>query len=120
VARRVTDPSGDLDQAAVISRSALEGTCPLCLGALEMLVSLYGAEAGNLALKSLALGGVFLGGGITPKILPALRTGRFLEGFLAKGRMAGLLARIPIKVILEPKTALYGAARFALVNLVPG
>ena len=73
----------------------------------------YGAEAGNLALKALATAGVYLGGGIAPRILPKLREGGFLESFRAKGRLSDLLADVPVRVILDPKTALYGAARCA-------
>src|SRR5439155_19042431 len=75
------------DPGAVISQHALEGTSPLCRRALEMFVSLYGAEAGNLALRAVALAGLFVAGGIAPKILPALRAGAFLRSFFDKGRM---------------------------------
>ena len=81
--------------------------------ALDIFVRLYGAEAGNLALKFLATGGVYVAGGIAPRILARLRSGPFMEGFLAKGRHSGLLQAIAVKVVLEPKTALFGAARRA-------
>lgn len=74
---------------------------------------LYGAEAGNLALKFLATGGVYVAGGIAPKILARLRSGAFMEGFLAKGRHSDLLQAITVRVVLEPKAALFGAARRA-------
>ena len=74
------------------------------------MISIYGAEAGNLALKTLATGGVYLGGGIPPKILPKLREGGFLQAFVAKGRSAPLLERMPVRVILNDRTALIGAA----------
>lgn len=81
--------------------------------ALEMMIEIYGAEAGNLALKLLATGGVYVGGGIAPKILPRLRDGAFLAAFTAKGRFAELLERVPVHVILNERTALLGAARLA-------
>ncbi len=102
------------DPAALISRVALEGKAELCLKALDLWVDAFGAEAGNLALKALATAGLYLGGGIAPKILPKLKDGTFLTAFQNKGRLATLLGHIPIRVILNPKTALFGAARFAL------
>lgn len=105
------------DPAPVISKCALEGTSPLCLMALELFVSLYGAEAGNLALKLLATGGVYLGGGIAPKIIAKLKEPEFLNAFTAKGRMRPLLQDIPVRVIMNPKTALLGAARHAALGL---
>lgn len=101
------------DPAAAIAEAALAGDDPAAGAALDMFVRLYGAEAGNLALKVLATGGVYLAGGIAPKILPRLRSGPFLEGFLGKGRHAGLLAAMPVQVILDPGAALLGAARRA-------
>ena len=84
-------------------------------------MSIYGAEAGNLALKLKATGGVYVGGGIAPKILPKLRDGAFRRAFLAKGRFAELLAEIPVRVILDELTPLYGAARYAIARLgTPG
>jgi glucokinase len=80
-------------------------------------VSLYGAAAGNLALTFLATGGVFLGGGIAPKILPRLRGPIFLEAFLSKGRLRPLLEKIPVRVILNDRTALLGAARCAVLGV---
>ncbi len=108
------------DLAAVISELALEDRSPLCCRALELFVALYGAEAGNLALKALACGGITLGGGIAPKILPALRRGGFMKRFVAKGRMQSLLAEMPVRVILNPRTALLGAARYARLSLPEG
>jgi glucokinase len=98
------------DPAPVIATAALEGTSPLCSLALDRFVSVYGAEAGNLALKVLATGGVYLGGGIAPKILPKLREKTFIESFLAKGRYRKLLEKVPVRVILNQRTALLGAA----------
>jgi glucokinase len=85
----------------------------LCVQALDLFVALYGAEAGNLALTLLATGGVYLGGGIAPKILPKLKDPIFLNAFLTKGRMRPLLEAMPVRVILNDRTALFGAARYA-------
>jgi glucokinase len=104
---------GISDPAAAISHAALEDQSELCDQALDLFVSVYGAEAGNLALKLLATDGVFLGGGIAPKILPRLRQPAFLEAFAGKGRMRPLLESIPVRVILNEQTALLGAARYA-------
>jgi glucokinase len=101
------------DPAAVISRAALDGESDLCAQALDLFVSMYGAEAGNLALKVMATGGVFLGGGIAPRIIRKLEEPAFLNAFTAKGRMKPLLQAMPVRVILNDKTALLGAARFA-------
>jgi glucokinase len=101
------------DPAAVVSEVALAGTDPVCVDALDVFVAAYGAEAGNLALKAMAIGGVFLAGGIAPKILPRLAAGNFLAAFCDKGRLADLMATIPVRVVLEPRTALLGAARVA-------
>mgnify|MGYP001396241197 CR=1 FL=1 len=102
------------DPAAVISRAALDGRSPLCDQALDLFVTLYGAEAGNLALKLMATSGVYLGGGIAPKIVARLREPLFMNAFTAKGRMKPLMQAMPVRVILNPKTALLGAARVAL------
>jgi glucokinase len=101
------------DAAALISHAAMEGTNPLAERALDLWVSVYGAEAGNLALKTMAAGGVFLGGGISPKILPKLTGPLFMNAFLEKGRLRALLESIPVQVITNDKTALLGAARCA-------
>jgi glucokinase len=102
------------DPAAAIAEAALAGHCRLCAQALELFVALYGAEAGNLALKTMATGGLYLGGGIAPKMLEALRQGRFLQRFTDKGRFAELLRSIPVRVIVSPYTALFGAAGAAI------
>jgi glucokinase len=104
------------DPAAAISSAALAGACELCVEALHVFVQIYGAEAGNLALKMLATAGVYIGGGIAPKILNELKNPAFLEAFLAKGRMKPLLEAIPVLVILNENTALRGAARGALLH----
>jgi glucokinase len=102
------------DPAAAISAAARAGRSEICAGAVALFVSLYGAEAGNLALKVLALGGVYLGGGIAPKLLDELRRPAFREAFLAKGRMRPLLEAMPVRVILNERAALIGTARAAL------
>lgn len=98
------------DPNPVIARAALERKSKLCVATLDTFVSILGAEAGNLALKVLATGGVYLGGGIPPRILPALEDGRFMQAFVKKGRFSDLLGRMPVHVILNPKSALLGAA----------
>src|SRR5688572_2691751 len=95
---------------AAISASALAGRCEQCSEALEMFIEAYGAEAGNLALRSMATAGVYLGGGIAPKVLPALESGAFLEAFCAKAPLTDLLRTIPVSVILNPAAGLLGAA----------
>jgi glucokinase len=108
---------GQGDPAPVISRLALEGKSPLCSQALDLFVAIYGAEAGNLALKVMATGGVYLGGGIAPKIVARLKEAVFLNAFKAKGRLGPLLLDIPVRVIMNPETALLGAARHAALGL---
>jgi len=105
------------DAAAVISDAALGGGDPLCAAALDVFARVLGAKAGNLALEVFALGGVLLGGGMVPKLLPKLADGAFLEAFLDKGRQRPLLERIPVHVSLEPDAALLGAARLAWETL---
>jgi glucokinase len=104
------------DPTPVIANAALDKKppCPLCVATLDTFVSILGAEAGNLALKVIATGGVYLGGGIPPRILPILEKDLFLEAFRAKGRLSNLIAPIPIHVILNPRTALLGAAQHGL------
>jgi glucokinase len=101
------------DPAAAISRAGQSGRDALCVEALELFVRLYGVEAGNLALKMMASGGMYLGGGIAPKILDQLEGGAFMAAFRAKGRMQDLLDHMPVRVILNDRTALYGPAVFA-------
>ena len=95
---------------AAITEAALEGRCPMCEDALWMFVEAYGAEAGNLALRGVATGGVFVGGGIAPKILPALQGGRFIAAFRVKPPMTDLLSAMPVQVIMNPDAGLLGAA----------
>lgn len=101
------------DPSAVITAAALAGDGELCAQALHLFVSVYGAEAGNLALRAKATGGVYIGGGIAPKILPKLKDGAFMRAFLDKGRYSGLLSAIPVRVILNEETPLQGAAYYA-------
>jgi glucokinase len=98
------------DPGSAISRAALDDGDPLAGRALDLFVAAYGAAAGNLALVGLATGGVYLGGGIAPKILPRLQHGPFLDAFRDKGRFRGLMEGMPIRVILNPHTAMLGAA----------
>jgi len=100
------------DASAVIADLALKKENPLCQAALHRFASIYGAEAGNLALKALATGGLYIGGGIAPKILEILSGVSFIAAFQDKGRFSKLLSEIPVNIILEPKTALLGAAAF--------
>jgi glucokinase len=102
--------------AAAISHAALQGTCDVARRALDLFVSVYGAEAGNLALKMLAIGGLYVGGGIAPRIAAKLADGTFMEAFVAKGRMRALLEAIPVRVVLNEHTGLLGAARVAALR----
>lgn len=107
------DRLAEEDPAAVISEVGLAAGHPLCSQALDLFVSIYAAEAGNLALKALALGGVYVAGGIAPKILPKLRDGAFTRAFADKGRLADLMRSLPVRVVLNPHVALIGAATVA-------
>ncbi len=107
------DISPSLDKSAMISQCALKQKDPLCVETLKLFAEIYGAEAGNLALKTLSLGGVYIGGGIAPKILPFLTDGNFLKSFTDKGRFEKMLRGMEVKIALNQKTALLGAAMFA-------
>src|SRR5262249_47137710 len=98
------------DPSATIAEAALDQRDPRAVQALETFVSVYGAEAGNLALKALAVGGIFIGGGIAPKIPAKLEDGAFVDAFPAKGRLSWMMASVPIPRVLEPRAALLGAA----------
>ena len=98
------------DLAAAVTASALERRCSRCVEALEMFVGAYGAEAGNLALRAVATAGIYVGGGIAPKILPVLEHGPFLDAFHDKEPMTDLLRMLPVSVILNPAAGLLGAA----------
>jgi glucokinase len=104
------------DAAAAISRAALEGSAPLAVSAMELWISVYGAEASNLALKVMATGGLFLAGGISPKILPKLKQPAFMKAFLDKGRLRPLVEAIPVQIVMNDKAGLLGAARCAVVR----
>lgn len=101
------------DPAAVIAQAAQQRRCPLCVQALEMFVSLYGSEAGNLALKLMSRGGLYIAGGIAPKIIDQLRQPAFLESIRAKGRFQSLLQSIPVRIVVTDRAALLGAAHYA-------
>jgi glucokinase len=104
------------DPAAAISRAALDGTQPLAVKALDIWITVYGAEASNLALKTMATGGLFLSGGISPKILSKLTGPLFMQSFLEKGRLRPLVEAIPVQVVTNEKSGLLGAARCASVR----
>ena len=106
------DESAGLDRNALISRLGIDGEDILCREAVRLFVELYGAEAGNLALKSFATGGVFIGGGISPKIRPMLESGEFIQAFTAKGRFHAFLSSISVKLALNPRTPLLGAMHY--------
>jgi glucokinase len=101
------------DPSAVVGEVGLQGRDPVCVEALDRFVTLYGAQAGNLALASLALAGVVLAGGIAPKIRSKLGDGRFMRAFLGKGRLDALLSQIPVRVVLDERAPLWGAGRVA-------
>ena len=103
-------PGEPRDRPAAVSANALAGTCAACAEALRLFVAALGAAAGNLALRTLAAGGVYIGGGIAPSLLPAVRAGGFVDAFLDKAPMRGLLERVPVRVILDEHPALLGAA----------
>jgi glucokinase len=105
--------NGSPDLPAEVSRAALAGSCACCVEALDLFVSAYGAVAGNFALAAVTRGGVFIGGGIAPRILPALEKGTFIEAFNAKAPMHPLLEAMPVHVILNPEAGLLGAAVYA-------
>ncbi|OIP53687.1 MAG: glucokinase [Helicobacteraceae bacterium CG2_30_36_10] len=106
------------DPSAQISESAIKQNDPLCLEVLRLFVEIYGAEAGNIALKSMSLGGVYIGGGIAPKILPMLAEGNFMKAFRAKGRFSEMLGNMQVRVSLNQETALLGAAHFTVDKLL--
>ena len=101
------------DPNAVITELALAAKSEICEKALDMFVSIYGAEAGNLALKLLSVGGLYVGGGIAPRIIEKLKDGTFMKAFTDKGRLSQLLVNMPVRVILESRAALLGAAAYA-------
>lgn len=105
------------DAGAIISRYGLERRCALCVKALDSFVSIYGSESGNMALRYLARAGVYLGGGIAPKIREKLADGTFMRAFVEKGRMKEMLEQVPVYVILNDQAALLGAAYYAATRM---
>jgi glucokinase len=101
------------DPNAVIGRCAEDGSSPLCAETMQTFAAAYGAETGNIALKVLAVGGMYLGGGIAPKSLKTLASGGFMQAFLDKGRLSPVLESIAVRVILDDTCALKGAAAYA-------
>ncbi len=106
----------DREPSRVIVEMALKQDDRACMRALEMFVSLYGSQTANMALSFLALGGIYIGGGIAPNILDVMNSDIFMKSYLAKGRLSSLLSSIPVKVILNEKTPLLGAASYAKQN----
>ncbi len=102
------------DKAEVISDGARLDNDEGCLKALNMMIAIYGAEAANCALKYFALSGVYLGGGIAPKLLGQMKDGLFMRAFISKGRFSSILHTVPVRVLLNKRTALIGAAAYAL------
>jgi glucokinase len=105
------------DAAAAISHAGLERSDPVAAQALDLMVSIFGAQAGNLALTVIATGGVYLGGGIVPKIVPRLREGALIAAFGDKGRLSDVVERIPVRVVLNERVGLLGAAQHARAGL---
>ncbi|MFQ5737444.1 MAG: glucokinase [Acidobacteriota bacterium] len=98
------------DPSAVVTQAAFANECDLCVKSLDLFISIYGSEAGNLALKFMAVGGLYVGGGIAPKMIDRMKDGTFMRSFVKKGRLSSVVEQIPVQVILDPRTALYGAA----------
>ena len=109
----LTEEMKHADPSFVISRAGLEGRYEICVKALDLFVSFYGAEAGSLALKMMATGGVYVGGGVAPKIIEKLKGPAFMASFTGKGRMKALMEAIPVRVIMNDQTALLGAGCYA-------
>ncbi len=104
------------DASAAISQAALANKSPLCESALKMFVAIYGAEAGNVALRMMATAGIFIGGGIAVKIASELKRPAFMSAFTAKGRMREMMEKIPVRIVMNDSAALYGAARAAALE----
>lgn len=119
-ASEVREEMAEQDPAGVISGRGMEGSDPLCEKALDLFVSCYGTRVGDVALVLRSEGGIFLAGGIAPRILPKLRDGSFLRAFLDKGRLRPLLEQVPVRVILNSRAGLLGAAAFAREVGPPG
>jgi glucokinase len=104
------------DQTPIIMDAAVAGTADICVEVLNLFLSILGSESGNLVLKLLATGGVYLGGGIPPRLVPQLKDNIFLDAFARKGRFSGLMARVPVNIIVHPRAGLLGAAYAALAD----
>jgi glucokinase len=113
----VTDEMKTEPPAAVITRHAMADSDPACVMAADLMVAIFGSQAGNFALTALATGGVYLAGGVSRRILPLLQRGRFLEHFTAKGRFSHLLSVVPVNVITTDDVGLLGAAAVAAADL---
>jgi glucokinase len=107
----------DADPAPFITKSGLDRSCPVCVETLDLWANIYGAEAGNLALKVLALGGVYVAGGIAVKILPKMKDGSFFKSFLDKWHFEKVLANVPVSIVLNESAPLIGAAYEAYATL---
>lgn len=112
----VIDAMFSVDPAQAITAAAINGSCTLCSTTLDLFITIYGAEAGNAALRFFASGGVYIGGGIAPHIIGKLRGSNFMAAFTAKGRLSPILESMPVKVILNDRTALLGAGRCAYLQ----
>ncbi|MBE9098214.1 glucokinase [Vacuolonema iberomarrocanum] len=106
-----------IDLSAAVSKAAIAGEDALCEEAMNLFVDAYGAEAGNLALKLLPYGGLYVAGGIAAKNLPLMQTGRFMRAFARKGRVSPLLKQVPVHIVLNPDVALLGAALYAIQDV---
>lgn len=113
----VSSLEGVEDQTPVIVQAALDGTSEICLATLDLFLGILGSEAGNLVLQVLASGGVYLGGGIPPRILTSFKRPVFTNAFSDKGRFTDFLKQVPIDVIVNPKAALFGAANYGLIRM---
>jgi glucokinase len=113
IAPAIRDQLGGGDPSAAIGQAAVAGTCATAVEAVDLFLGVYGAQAGNLALTTMALGGVFVGGGVVVKLLPRVVDGAFMRGFAAKGRFAGFMNDVPVRVVLDPATSRLGAAHAA-------
>ena len=110
----LSDELKENDPASVITSHGLNGKSEICKKTLDLFISFYGRVAGNLALQFRAKGGVYIGGGIAPKIISQIKSGNFMESFLSKGRFRSFMETIPVKVIMNEKASLLGAAQYAL------
>jgi glucokinase len=113
------EAANDGDAAGEITQLALSQSCPVCVEALKMWTEIYGAEAGNLALRTMAIGGVYVAGGIAPKILPKLKDGSFFNAFCGRSKLAPVLTRIPVFVVTNEDAPVWGAAYQALIRSHP-